>query len=64
VLVIDENPGAFGVRADARPGVQRLVPEVGLDHVGIEMSRLARSGRYGISRWICAPYRGRCRGNG
>ena len=34
---------------DARPGFQRLVSEVGLDHVGIvlgiEMSRLARSGR-------------------
>jgi hypothetical protein len=64
VLVIDEDLGAFGVRADALPGFQRLVPEVGLDHVGIEMSRLARGGRYGISRWTCAPYRVRCRETG
>jgi DNA invertase Pin-like site-specific DNA recombinase len=49
VLVIDEDLGHSGSGADARPGFQRLVSEVGLDHVGIvlgiEMSRLARSGR-------------------
>jgi DNA invertase Pin-like site-specific DNA recombinase len=49
VLVIDEDQGHSASGADARPGFQRLVSEVGLDHVGIvlgiEMSRLARSGR-------------------
>jgi len=49
VLVIDEELGHSASGADARPGFARLVAEVGLDHVGIvlgiEMSRLARSGR-------------------
>src|SRR6266849_4184971 len=49
VLVIDEDLGHSASGADARPGFQRLVSVVGLDHVGIvlgiEMSRLARSGR-------------------
>src|SRR5256714_447200 len=49
VLVIDEDLGHSASGMDARPGFQRLVAEVGLDHVGIvlgiEMSRLARSGR-------------------
>jgi len=49
VLVIDEDLGHSASGTDARPGFQRLVSEVGLDHVGIvlgiEMSRLARSGR-------------------
>jgi len=49
VLVIDEDLGHSASGADIRPGFQRLVSEVGLDHVGIvlgiEMSRLARSGR-------------------
>jgi DNA invertase Pin-like site-specific DNA recombinase len=49
VLVIDEDLGHSASGADARPGFARLVAEVGLDHVGIvlgiEMSRLARSGR-------------------
>jgi len=49
VLVIDEDLGHSASGADTRPGFQRLVSEVGLDHVGIvlgiEMSRLARSGR-------------------
>ena len=49
VLVIDEDLGHSASGADARPGFQRLASEVGLDHVGIvlgiEMSRLARSGR-------------------
>jgi len=47
--VIDEDLGHSASGADARPGFARLVAEVGLDHVGIvlgiEMSRLARSGR-------------------
>ena len=60
VLVIDEDLGHSASGADARPGFQRLVSEAGLDHVGIvlgiEMSRLARSGR----EWhqlleLCAP---------
>ena len=49
VLVIDEDLGKSGASAVARTGFQRLVGEIGLDHVGlvlgIEMSRLARSGR-------------------
>lgn len=49
VLVIDEDLGCSASGAQARPGFARLVFEVGLDHVGIvvglEMSRLARSGR-------------------
>ena len=43
------GPGALGLRDRRTPGLSRLVSEVGLDHVGIvlgiEMSRLARSGR-------------------
>src|SRR6266849_3612757 len=46
VLVIDEDLGRSGTRADERAGFQRLVSEVSLDHVGLilglEMSRLAR----------------------
>jgi len=49
VLVIDDDLGRSGTSAEGRPGFQRLVAEVGLDHVGlvvgIEMSRLARSCR-------------------
>jgi len=49
VLVIDEDLGHSASGAEVRPRFQRLVSEVGLDHVGIvlgiEMSRLARSGR-------------------
>jgi DNA invertase Pin-like site-specific DNA recombinase len=49
VLVIDEDLGRSGASAEDRPGFQRLVAEVGLDHIGIvlgiEISRLARSSR-------------------
>ena len=49
VLIIDEDLGRSGSTAEGRPGFQRLVGEVGLDHVGmvlgIEISRLARSSR-------------------
>ncbi|MEV8529113.1 hypothetical protein AB0451_34065 [Streptomyces sp. NPDC052000] len=49
ILVIDENLGQSASGLVDRPGFQRLVPEVGMDHVGlvlgVEMSRLARSGR-------------------
>ena len=49
VVVIDEDLGHSASGIDARPGFARLVAEVGLDHVGIvlgiEMSRLARTGR-------------------
>lgn len=49
VLIIDEDLGKSGATAVGRLGFQRLVAEVGLDHVGIvlgiEMSRLARSNR-------------------
>src|SRR5207245_3929600 len=47
VLVIDDDLGVSGASAAGRVGFQRLVSEVGLDHVGlilgVEMSRLARS---------------------
>jgi len=49
VMVIDDDLGLSGANAEGRPGFQRLVAEVSLDHVGIilgiEMSRLARSCR-------------------
>jgi DNA invertase Pin-like site-specific DNA recombinase len=49
VLVIDEDLGQSGATAEGRQGFQRLVAEVGLDHVGlilgIEISRLARSSK-------------------
>jgi DNA invertase Pin-like site-specific DNA recombinase len=47
VLVIDDDQGKSGATAEGRLGFQRLLAEVGLDHVGLilglEMSRLARS---------------------
>ena len=46
VLIIDEDLGQSATSTEGRVGFQRLVAEVGLDHVGIvlgvEMSRLAR----------------------
>src|SRR5262245_43204639 len=49
VLVIDDDLGRSGTSAEGRQGFQRLVAEVGLDHVGLvlglEMSRLARSSK-------------------
>jgi DNA invertase Pin-like site-specific DNA recombinase len=46
VEVIDEDQGRSGTTAEGRLGFQRLLAEVGLNHVGIilgtEMSRLAR----------------------
>ena len=49
VIVIDEDQGQSGTRADNRSGYQRLLMEVTFDHVGIvlglEMSRLARSSK-------------------
>lgn len=49
VLVIDEDQGHSGQSVEGRLGFQRLLAEVGLDHVGIifglEMSRLARSNK-------------------
>jgi DNA invertase Pin-like site-specific DNA recombinase len=47
VLVIDDDQGKSGSSVEGRLGFQRLLAEVGLDHVGLilglEMSRLARS---------------------
>jgi DNA invertase Pin-like site-specific DNA recombinase len=59
VLVIDDEQGRSGTSAEGRHGFQRLVAEVGLDHVGlilgVEMSRLARSSKDGPQRLeICA----------
>jgi DNA invertase Pin-like site-specific DNA recombinase len=49
IVTIDDDLGRSGASAEARPGFQRLVAEVGLGHVGlilgVEMSRLARSCR-------------------
>jgi DNA invertase Pin-like site-specific DNA recombinase len=49
VIVVDDDLGRSATTTVGRPGFQRLVAEVGLDHVGIvlgiEMSRLARSNR-------------------
>ncbi|MGW2188392.1 recombinase family protein, partial [Streptomyces sp. NPDC001719] len=49
VLVIDEDLGRSASGVVDRAGFQRLVSEVGLDHVGLvlglEMSRLARCGQ-------------------
>ncbi len=66
VLLIDDDLGRSGSTAEGRPGFQRLVAEVGLDHVGIvlgiEISRLARSSRglvpvAGDLRGVCHPHR-------
>jgi DNA invertase Pin-like site-specific DNA recombinase len=47
IAVIDDDLGLSGASAEGRPGFQRLLGEVALDHVGlvlgVEMSRLARS---------------------
>jgi DNA invertase Pin-like site-specific DNA recombinase len=49
VLVIDEDQGRSGRSAEQRPGFQRLLAEVTLDHVGLvlglELSRLSRSSK-------------------
>src|SRR6187455_3229024 len=48
-MTIDDDLGKSGQSIEGRPGFQRLLAEVALDHVGlilgIEMSRLARSNR-------------------
>jgi DNA invertase Pin-like site-specific DNA recombinase len=62
IVVIDDDLGRSGATAEGRPGFQRLVAEVGLDHVGlilgVEMSRLARSCRdwYQLLE-VCAIFR-------
>ena len=47
IITIDEDQGRSGAESTQRSGFQRLVGEVGLDHVGIvmglEVSRLARN---------------------
>src|SRR5918993_170381 len=49
VTTIDDDLGKSGQSIEGRPGFQRLLAEVALDHVGVilslEMSRLARSNR-------------------
>jgi DNA invertase Pin-like site-specific DNA recombinase len=49
ILVIDENQGRGGRSVEQRPGFQRLLSEVSLDHVGLilglELSRLSRSSK-------------------
>ncbi len=62
VQVIDEDLGKSGQSAEGRPGFQRLLAEIALDHVGLilglEVSRLARS----CKDWhqlleVCARFR-------
>ncbi len=49
ILVIDEDQGCSGRTVEQRPGFQRLLAEVTLDHVGLvlglELSRLSRSSK-------------------
>jgi DNA invertase Pin-like site-specific DNA recombinase len=49
ILVIDEDQGRSGRTVEQRPGFQRLLAEVSLDHVGLvlglELSRLSRSSK-------------------
>jgi DNA invertase Pin-like site-specific DNA recombinase len=49
ILVIDEDQGRSARTAEQRPGFQRLLAEVSLDHVGLvlglELSRLSRSSK-------------------
>jgi DNA invertase Pin-like site-specific DNA recombinase len=49
ITIIDDDLGKSGQSIEGRPGFQRLLAEVALDHVGLilglEMSRLARSNR-------------------
>ena len=55
IEVIDDDLGCSGATIAGRQGFQRLVAEVGLDHVGmvlgLEMSRLSRSSR----DWLRIP---------
>jgi len=62
VTVIDDDQGQSGRSMATRLGFQRLLAEVGLDHVGIifglEMSRLARSNKDWHQRLeLCAVFR-------
>ena len=61
ILTIDEDLGQSGTDVEGRPGFQRLVAEVSMNHVGLivgrEVSRLARS----CTDWhrlleLCAPF--------
>jgi DNA invertase Pin-like site-specific DNA recombinase len=49
ILVIDEDQGRSGRTIEQRPGFQRLLTEVTMDHVGLvlglELSRLSRSSK-------------------
>jgi DNA invertase Pin-like site-specific DNA recombinase len=49
ILVIDDDQGRSGRTVEQRPGFQRLLAEVTLDHVGVilglEISRLSRSSK-------------------
>jgi DNA invertase Pin-like site-specific DNA recombinase len=49
ILVIDEDQGRSGRTVEQRPGFQRLLTEVTMDHVGLvlglELSRLSRSSK-------------------
>ena len=49
ILVIDEDQGLSGRTVEQRPGFQRLLAEVTLDHIGLvlglELSRLSRSSK-------------------
>ncbi len=62
VLVIDDDLGMSATTALARTGFQRLVTEIGLDHVGLvlglEMSRLVGDDLLGAQRETSRLLRG------
>src|SRR5262249_20924682 len=64
VVVIDDDLGRSGAGGGDRPGFQRLVTEISLGHVGIvvgiDMSRLARSGRDWYQLIELCALTGRC----
>ena len=64
VVVIDEDQGQSGQRADSRAGFQRLLTDVTLGRVGLilglEMSRLAARARTGTNCWRCARWSAPC----
>jgi Resolvase, N terminal domain len=64
VLVIDEDLGKSGASTAGRVGLQRLVTEITMGHVGlvlgIEMPRLARSGKDWYQLLELCALSGRC----
>ena len=61
VVTIDDDLGKSGQSIQGRPGFQRLLAEVALDHIGLilglEMSRLARCKDWHQLLELCGRYR-------